>query len=294
MNNTDCESLICLDWREICDGKIDCKNGYDERYCQALEMNECNPLTERRCYDGQCIDDPLDIRYLDNTCLESYSWRHNGEFLDCYKKHEIRCENQKCPKLFFSCGDGYCYDGPSIGNRSCSTQRDQRYFEQMPTLSSMILFSHVIVHYNGTQPKYICYNETLCPYLSFDNRITTTRNNGLTCHAFVTFTNRTYDYFDEMLIDVKRLLRSCSLLPLDNNCSMFQCHDGSKCLSYHRLSDGREDCTNGEDEHQINVCSHNLSGRFTCDNKTMCIPFQLLVDQKVSRSIFCNYNFSIF
>jgi hypothetical protein len=87
MNNTDCESSICLDWREICDGKIDCKNGYDERYCQALEMNECNPLTERRCYDGQCIDDPLDIRYLGNTCLEQYSWQDNREFTNCYKKH---------------------------------------------------------------------------------------------------------------------------------------------------------------------------------------------------------------
>jgi hypothetical protein len=154
----------------------------------------------------------------------------------------------------------------------------------MPTLSSssIILFSHVIVHYNGTQPKYICYNETLCPYLSFDNQITRTLNDSLTCRDFVTFTDRIYNQFDEMLIDVKRLLRSCSLLPFENNCSMFQCNDGSKYLSYHRLSDGREDCTNGEDENQTSVCSHNLSGRFTCDRKTKCIPFQLLFNEKVS------------
>ncbi|CAF4780801.1 unnamed protein product, partial [Rotaria sp. Silwood2] len=29
-----CRSLICLDWREICDGKIDCiENGEDEQNC---------------------------------------------------------------------------------------------------------------------------------------------------------------------------------------------------------------------------------------------------------------------
>jgi hypothetical protein len=152
----------------------------------------------------------------------------------------------------------------------------------MPSLSSLILFSHVIINYNHTQPEYICYNQTLCPYLSLNNQIITTYSNGLTCRAFKTFTNRTYDQFDEMIADVKRLVRSCSLLPSHNNCSMFQCHDGSKCLSYHRLSDGRGDCTNGEDEYHTDVCSHNLTGRFTCDNRTKCIPYQLLLDGLVS------------
>jgi hypothetical protein len=248
-------------------------------------MNECNPLTERRCYDGQCIDDPLNVINLGNTCLELYSWHDKGGLFDCYQRHGIRCENQKCPKLFFSCGDGYCYDGPSIGDRSCPTQRDQRYLGRIPSSSSLILFSHVIINYNHTQPEYICYNQTLCPYLSLNNQIITTYNNGLTCRAFETFTDQTYDQFDEMIADVKRLVRSCSLLPSHNNCSMFQCHDGSKCFSCHRLSDGIKDCTNGEDEYQTDVCSHNLTGRFTCDNRTKCIPGQLVKDKKVS--IYC-------
>jgi hypothetical protein len=50
-----CQSfLLCLDWREICDGKRDCVDGSDESSCYQLEINECNH-NEYRCYNGQCI-----------------------------------------------------------------------------------------------------------------------------------------------------------------------------------------------------------------------------------------------
>ena len=45
----------CLDWSEICDGKIDCLDGgLDEKHCWELEMNECEQ-NEYRCRNGQCI-----------------------------------------------------------------------------------------------------------------------------------------------------------------------------------------------------------------------------------------------
>ena len=45
----------CLDWSEICDGKIDCLDGgLDEKHCWKLEMNECEQ-NEYRCRNGQCI-----------------------------------------------------------------------------------------------------------------------------------------------------------------------------------------------------------------------------------------------
>lgn len=49
-------SLVCLDWREVCDGKVDCLNGGpDEENCFPLEINECNK-NEYRCHNGmQCI-----------------------------------------------------------------------------------------------------------------------------------------------------------------------------------------------------------------------------------------------
>ena len=49
-------SNVCLDWREICDGKIDCINtGHDEEECWQLEINECDNKTEFRCQIGLCI-----------------------------------------------------------------------------------------------------------------------------------------------------------------------------------------------------------------------------------------------
>ena len=48
-------SPICLDWREICDGKFDCINGEDEEFCEQLELNECDHDEYRCQYGGQCI-----------------------------------------------------------------------------------------------------------------------------------------------------------------------------------------------------------------------------------------------
>ena len=48
-------SPLCLQWMEICDGKIDCLDGgQDEEHCWQLEINECK-TDEYRCHNGQCI-----------------------------------------------------------------------------------------------------------------------------------------------------------------------------------------------------------------------------------------------
>ena len=45
----------CLDWSDICDGKIDChETGIDEKDCFELELNLCEE-DEYRCLNGQCI-----------------------------------------------------------------------------------------------------------------------------------------------------------------------------------------------------------------------------------------------
>lgn len=46
--------MLCLDWRNICDGLQDCMNGTDEENCDLLEFNECEE-DEYRCLDGTCI-----------------------------------------------------------------------------------------------------------------------------------------------------------------------------------------------------------------------------------------------
>ncbi len=46
--------LLCLDWRNICDGEQQCSNGLDEENCDKLEFNECED-DEYRCANGMCI-----------------------------------------------------------------------------------------------------------------------------------------------------------------------------------------------------------------------------------------------
>ncbi|CAF4283680.1 unnamed protein product, partial [Rotaria sp. Silwood2] len=46
---------VCLDWSEICDGKVDCLDGgLDEQNCWQLEVNDCED-NEYRYTNGQCI-----------------------------------------------------------------------------------------------------------------------------------------------------------------------------------------------------------------------------------------------
>jgi len=53
--------LLCLDWRDICDGRQQCMNGTDEEACDLLEFNECE-VDEYRCSNGMCIPD---VYFLD-------------------------------------------------------------------------------------------------------------------------------------------------------------------------------------------------------------------------------------
>ena len=48
--------LLCLDWRNICDGEQQCMDGTDEENCDLLEFNECED-NEYRCMNGMCINE---------------------------------------------------------------------------------------------------------------------------------------------------------------------------------------------------------------------------------------------
>ncbi|CAF3058397.1 unnamed protein product [Rotaria sp. Silwood2] len=46
---------LCLDWRQISNGKVDCMTGEDEQWCETLEMTTCADDEYRCHYGGQCI-----------------------------------------------------------------------------------------------------------------------------------------------------------------------------------------------------------------------------------------------
>ncbi|CAF4907208.1 unnamed protein product [Rotaria sp. Silwood1] len=90
----------CLDWSEICDGKIDCLNGgHDEEYCWQLKINECNK-NEYRCANGQCI--PLTFFRDDHIipdCLDGSDEILNNYYQRSYcniAEPTIQCEDIIC------------------------------------------------------------------------------------------------------------------------------------------------------------------------------------------------------
>ncbi|CAF4495349.1 unnamed protein product, partial [Rotaria sp. Silwood2] len=86
----------CLDWREICDGKVDCIDGkFDEEHCWELEINTCKD-DEYRCMNGQCIplsffrDDVNTTDCLDNS--DDYSVKNNEDHVYMYDEPSFRNE----------------------------------------------------------------------------------------------------------------------------------------------------------------------------------------------------------
>ena len=94
---------ICLDWSEICDGRVDClESGEDEKYCWQLEINECEE-NEYRCANGQCISKIFihDSLHFADCLDQSDESLVVYELLHHCSKHEaiFGCEAVRCETL---------------------------------------------------------------------------------------------------------------------------------------------------------------------------------------------------
>ncbi|CAF3346096.1 unnamed protein product [Rotaria sp. Silwood2] len=129
--------LLCLDWRNICDGKQQCIDGLDENNCELLEYNECEP-NEYRCANGQCIDEEFfldgDIDCMDRSD-EQYKIlsQFHIVFNTCGFKPDFNCDELLLPRKDFSCGDGEIYPDRVIFHRElldgdhCFSFRDKNF-----------------------------------------------------------------------------------------------------------------------------------------------------------------------
>lgn len=133
---------ICLDWREICDGRIDCLgDGIDEKNCFNLEINECEQ-NEYRCHNGMCIPEQfINDNFINPDCLD-HTDENDHEFnrvfqlvgfLLCFQNPAFICEESDPFYGFrsFVCGDGQQLKLMAVGRmldltkqQKCSNGRD--------------------------------------------------------------------------------------------------------------------------------------------------------------------------
>ncbi len=127
LNCTHNNYLWCLDWREICDGKVDCwPEPVDEQQCYELERNECDE-DQYRCRNGQCIpqeyimDNPYAPDCIDTTDESVYVQPVNF----CSQGDpSIWCSDTSCPHwLYPRCSDEYY----RCSGSSCRIPRWQRF-----------------------------------------------------------------------------------------------------------------------------------------------------------------------
>ncbi|UJR12458.1 hypothetical protein I4U23_016634 [Adineta vaga] len=133
---------FCLDWRQICDGRVDCLNSIDEEHCLEKEISECNEKTEYRCMSGHCIPRAFSFD-LTPDCPE---WDDEKKTFmifkfdsDCKQWASADCEEHSCGLSLFSCGDGQCIDYIQKNSfiKSCANQRDA------------LLIKHIYANHNN-------------------------------------------------------------------------------------------------------------------------------------------------
>ena len=116
-------------------GQIDCADSIDEFYCQSLELNECDPETEYRCRQGNCI--PLESAfdsYIDcSDASDEYRGLDNGNDVYAPNFHCDDYELPLCSEYFcgsnaFPCGDGRC-SHQLWTEPICTTQDDVRFIQ---------------------------------------------------------------------------------------------------------------------------------------------------------------------
>ena len=107
-------SLLCLDWRQICNGIVDCDRGDDEvvELCFQVELNECDPEREFQCQNGMCI--PIDLwtdgelDCLDRSDEISFRDGQPEEFLIFFITEEFAYDEVSCFGRQYSCGNEQC------------------------------------------------------------------------------------------------------------------------------------------------------------------------------------------
>ncbi|CAM2727627.1 unnamed protein product [Rotaria socialis] len=247
-------SSMCLDWREVCDGRIDC---IDEAHCFQVEVNDCD-VNEYRRHNGLCISDEFLTdnlaQCLDMSDFHTAEYTHNAyENNYVFEKEEHSCQPGK---ETFSCGNKQCVtDFDKCENKrylllmgSISTRGNlsREYWTIMICLTKIldqIMRHHVIKYYH--HPLFILIYKL----------------------ATLLLISQQYLYYSVMGIFYIILNDEYN----SHYSSLYCCKNASKCISKHRIFDNISDCYLNDDEEDYKLsCTINDILRFKCNNENKC------------------------
>ncbi|CAF4054951.1 unnamed protein product, partial [Adineta steineri] len=237
---------ICLDWREICDGKVDCLDGgEDEKYCLELEINTCEE-NEYQCRNGMCVNK---VFLLDesNSLISP----------ECLDRSDEHISNDVSDSAFIAptipVWDGHIRLG---------------YFSNQTFSKSNL----------GT-PNFICYDKKRCPF--FIPTLTVENYTCIHINASNLFSNM--DLYDPF-ITCNQFFESTNDTHCPNS-TMLRCLGTNKCISKRRIMDGISDCYGDFDESlSANSCALNDTDRFPCTSEQKCLR-SILVNDRYSHCV---------
>ncbi|UJR11986.1 hypothetical protein I4U23_016164 [Adineta vaga] len=168
-------SPMCLDWREICNGIVDCVNGEDEELCYLLERNQCSENEFHCTKSKECIPEifvkELESSYdcLDGSDESGQYGLPTGEI--CMRFPTFECEEiaRRTSLYDFSCGDGQIIEQfiPSF-SPLCKNLRDKQMtiamFTSFDYISNLACRQYLICLIRRDQINFLTYlqNETYC------------------------------------------------------------------------------------------------------------------------------------
>ena len=302
----------CLDWREICDGIIDCiDDRIDEEHCWQLEINECR-ADEHRCINGQCIPRVFFDDLLGTTdCLDTSDERRlsffTGPICMRYDGPSMICEDVTCneildpndcwrkkvrlPLVEFDLDD--CWSAVKCilelsGSLICQellrkTCPERIYLPSIGGLIDEIEFVYlkndlVNPENSNFRSYYICYNNTRYNF-DFINLSKTSFDGRICVHSKEIGLS---DMYSDSMYSYLQTLRRYRLIynytsTICNRTTMYSCRNSLKCISIYRLMDKVFDCPLKDDENLTSIIELNYVDRlnrthFVCSMNRKYIP----------------------
>ena len=253
IHSLSCGSGQCVSFRERQTGMIRCLNCRHQRITRNLVFSN---------------DDTTSIMCLEVLhCLISIS---NNAVYPCILHDMNNLDNSLCGSLTLHC---------------------HSEFVAIPSQPTLFGFFQLIYRTNRTAaefaenvlPDYVCFNPERCPGL-LRTIVPIQLNNNLTCCHVSDLTNAsmlfTFDTIEIVLMDA---IERCLTMGVQQECShssLFHCPQSLKCIPFHRLVDGQNDCYFGEDE-SYPACQLIDSNRFQCQsisNSTLCLSVVAIGD----------------